>query len=84
MMMGKVTRVSAEEYAVRHGLDPVQIDGIPEGFSFKTPTKQIGDTFVDSEFIALIPLAYWSDHHSVKARDEVELVYLYKKQKKPK
>lgn len=51
----KNTRVNVEEQAKKRGYDPVQIDGIPEGFSFQAPTVRIADVVHEGQFIAFIP-----------------------------
>lgn len=51
----KWTRAYVEEYAKGRGLEPVQIDGIPEGFSFIGPDIQIGDVWHGGYFYAFIP-----------------------------
>ncbi len=38
----KATRHNVEEWAKQKGLDPVQIDGIPEGFAWREPDITIG------------------------------------------
>jgi len=53
----KVTRAYAEESAKEKGYEPIQVDGIPEGFSFKKPDIDIGGKVHVGELIAFIPLA---------------------------
>lgn len=78
-MMGLVTRVSAEEYAQAQGLEPVQIDGIPEGFSFRAPDIQIGDNHYQGGYVALLPRKNWSTSPIVRAETGRELLNLYNK-----
>ena len=53
----KTTRASVEEFAKKKGYDPVQIDGIPEGFSWKAPDITIGGREHVGYFIAFVPLS---------------------------
>lgn len=49
------TRSNVQSFALNEGYEPIQIDGIPEGFSFKMPDIQIGDSYHIGECIAFIP-----------------------------
>lgn len=60
----KVTFASVQEKVKDKGLEPVQIDGIPEGFSFKEPDVQIGDRLHEGKYIAFIPLKEWGNEAS--------------------
>lgn len=84
MMVGTVTKESVEEYAYKHGLTPVQIDGIPEGFSFKKPDIKIGNQWHEGDYIALLPLHSWSESHAVTAQSVEYLLDLYKRTFKKK
>lgn len=53
----KITRANVADYAEKHGLEPVQIDGIPEGFSFKEPDITIGDIEHKGRIIRFKPMA---------------------------
>lgn len=53
----KWTRANVEEWARERGLEPVTIDGIPEGFSFKEPELTIGDEHHAGSYVAYIPLS---------------------------
>lgn len=53
----KVTRVSVETDCTEAGWEPVQIDGIPEGFSWKMPDVEIGGVNHIGDYVAFIPLA---------------------------
>lgn len=57
--------------------EEIQIDGIPEGFSFKVPSYKIGEKEYGGYFIAYIP---FSEMKRVKANTEEELLELYKKE----
>lgn len=63
-MTGKVTRASVEAFAQQEGLEPIQIDGIPEGFSFKESDVKIGNSVHPGRFTAFIPLKRWEDEIS--------------------
>ena len=49
------TRANVEERAIRLGLEYVQIDGIPEGFSFKRPDIHIGNAIHKGEYVLYVP-----------------------------
>lgn len=40
----KITRANVEQYAKEKGLEPIQIDGVPEGFAWKQPDVTISTT----------------------------------------
>lgn len=65
-MTGKITRASAEQYAKERNLEPIQIDGIPEGFSFiQKNLRQINNVYDYGNLIGLRPNHAWSgDDHS--------------------
>jgi len=71
----KATRATVEEYANSKGLEPVQIDSIPEGFSFKEPDITIAGVEHKGQYIAFFPLSEWS---SVKAETIEQLLQGYK------
>lgn len=71
------TRANVAEYAEKHGLEPVQVDGVPEGFSFKKPELQIGENIHTGEYIACIPLS----DVSVSAETKEELLEIYNQNK---
>lgn len=75
MVVGKATRANVEEYTTKMGFSPVQINGIPEGFSFVEPDIQIGNQVHKGRYIAFIPL---SDCKSVEADDTETLLQAYK------
>lgn len=64
-MIGKVTRASVEEYVKDKGLSPVQIDGIPEGFSFRESELMIGDIVHKGRIVKFKPLADFSDKDAI-------------------
>lgn len=74
-MTGNCTRIRVEEYAHFNGLDNIQIDGIPEQFSFKEPDVTISDKFIKGQYVAFIPLSNWV---TVKADTIHELKEKYK------
>jgi len=58
----KVTRASVQEYVKDKGLELVQIDGIPEGFSFlKKNERKIGGFYDIGQYLVFIPLKSWED-----------------------
>jgi len=75
-MIKKATRVNVEEYAIEKGLTPIQVDGIPEGFSFKENDINIGGIDVVGSYIAFIPLSMWI---SVRADSVEKLIEIYNK-----
>lgn len=76
----KITRANVAEYAQKCGLEPVQIDGIPEGFSFKQPGITVGSSFHEGEYIAFVPLREWEDEKSsVRAITVTALQTLFKR-----
>ena len=75
----KITRANVEEYAKSKGLEPVQIDGIPEGFSFKQSDITIAGKTHLGPYLAFIPLANWEDErHYVSRFDPENLLKAYK------
>lgn len=61
----KITRASAESRADLLGLEPVQIDGIPEGFSFKEPSITIGGSEIPGRIIKYKPMGDWQDEDAI-------------------
>lgn len=55
----KITHANVQAWAKERGLEPVQIDGIPEGFSFKEPDITIGDEDHIGGYVAYVPLSEW-------------------------
>lgn len=74
-MIGKAIRARVAEYAIENGLTLVQIDGIPEGFSFKKPDVTIGNMKHEGKYIAFLPLSYGV---SVEANSEESLLEAYR------
>ncbi len=60
-MIGKVTRANVEEYAEKKGLQPIQIDGIPDGFAWIEPNININGIEHKGRIIKFKPLANWQD-----------------------
>lgn len=50
------TFASVQKQAVKLGWTPVQLDGIPDGFSYKTPDLTIGDVMHQGRYAAFVPL----------------------------
>lgn len=67
------TRANAEEHALSKGLEPVQIDGIPEGFSFKEPDLQIGEEIHVGKYVLFQPLGV----DAVRTETQEELLTSY-------
>lgn len=61
----KITHANVQEYAQKHGLEPVQIDGIPEGFSFKEPNITISGEEHEGDYVGFLPLHDWEAEHSI-------------------
>ena len=79
----RITRANIAQYANDRGLTPVQIDGIPEGFSFKQADITIGETTHQGYLVAFIPMMEWFNiPFALSARDEETLLDLYNNQKK--
>lgn len=55
-MIGGWTRASVEAIAKERGYEPVQIDGIPEGFSWKEPDITIGGKIHKGRIMKYKPL----------------------------
>lgn len=53
----KATRESVEEWAKEKGLEPIQIDGIPEGFSFKEPDLTVNEIEHKGRILKIKPLS---------------------------
>lgn len=52
----KWTRANVEYYATQKGWEPVQIDGIPEGFSWKQPDITINGKDYEGRVFTFEPL----------------------------
>ena len=52
----KWTRANVEEYAKRKGLEPLQRDGIPDGFIWREPDVTIGGTEHKGRTVIFKPL----------------------------
>lgn len=50
------TRANVAEYAEKHGLELIQIDGIPEGFAWKEPAITLGYEFYEGRSVIFTPL----------------------------
>lgn len=57
----RVTKANVEEYVKDRGLEPVQVDGIPEGFAFKSPDIEIGGKLHVGQYVAFVPLKHWEE-----------------------
>ena len=72
----RITHADVAKWAKERGLESVQIDGIPEGFSFIKPHITIGGVEHKGEYVAYIPLSDWK---AVYAQTKAELVEKYNK-----
>ena len=72
----KATRESVEQLAKDY--EPIQVDGIPEGFSFKKPDITIGDKEHKGFYIAYLPL---SENETVVAMNLHDLLKAYNQKK---
>lgn len=61
----KITRANVEQYAQERGFEPIQIDGIPDGFAWKTPDVTINDQTHLGKIIKFKPLADWADKAAI-------------------
>jgi len=61
----KVTRASVESYIENKGFEPIQIDGIPDGFSFKEPNITIGVVEHKGRIIKFNPMKEWEDKDAI-------------------
>lgn len=76
----KITKANVAEYAEKHGLESVQIDGIPEGFSFKEPNVTINGKEHIGQYVSFAPLRDWGFNQSMIRTNTIEeLVTLYTK-----
>lgn len=78
----KVTLANVTEYVKALGYEPVQIDGIPEGFSFKAPNLTIGDKEHIGGYVAFIPLRSWEEISRINAPTQERLLEIYNKETK--
>lgn len=69
------TRANVLELASKAGLEPVQIDGIPEGFSFKQPDITISNVFHKGKYVAFIPHAPTGETVSTYTVQELLVIY---------
>lgn len=61
----KITRANVEFFAKERGYEPIQIDGIPEGFSFKEPDITINGKEIKGRIIKFKPMGDWQDKDSI-------------------
>ena len=79
----KTTRVNVEEFATSKGFEPIEVDGIPDGFAWKMPDITIGGKEHIGAYVAFIPLSEWDSSSGKVVSDTVEtLLELYNKFKK--
>jgi hypothetical protein len=61
----RITRANVERYALSKGLEPVQEDGIPDGFVWKEPDITIGGKEHKGRIIKFKPLTDWDDKEAI-------------------
>ena len=78
----KTTLESVTRYALGQGWEPVQIDGIPEGFSYKKPDLGVGGILHKGGYVVFVPLQRFTEQHMgfYIADTEEELLKWYNKQ----
>jgi hypothetical protein len=69
----KWTRANVSEHAKSKGFDPVQINGIPDGFAYMTPDITIGSGHYKGMIVAYVPLT----DHIVQASNVTDLLTEY-------
>ncbi len=75
----KITRELVASIAQSKGYEPVQIDGIPEGFSWKEPDLTVGETTHKGRYVAFSPLKdEQADGGVIRAETIEELLTIYK------
>jgi hypothetical protein len=74
----KWTRANVENYAKKMGLQLIQIDSIPEGFSFVGDEIRIGGVTYPGKYVGFIPL----EDEMIEASSEDSLKFYYNKAKK--
>ena len=58
----RITRATVEQYAKEKGLEPIQIDGIPEGFSWvKKNEREIQGLYDYGHYMFFKPNAEWTE-----------------------
>lgn len=72
----KITKANVSKWATERGLIPVQLDGIPEGFSFKENDLTVGNVTNYGQYIAYVPLSDWE---TIYANSTKSLQDQYKK-----
>lgn len=65
----KITRANVEQYAKEKGLEPIQIDGISEGFSFIEPDITISNQLHKGRIIKFKPLGEWDKDITYEQRN---------------
>ncbi len=55
----KITRANVQEYAKQKGLNPIQVDGIPDGFAWKEDDLEISGIIHKGRIIKFTPMEEW-------------------------
>ncbi len=75
----KITKELVADIAHKRGYEPVQIDGIPEGFSWMEPDVVINDVHHKGRYVAFVPLKNDTDVGGVIRSEKLEdLLAAYK------
>lgn len=61
----RMTRANVEEYAHVHGYEPIQVDGIPDGFAWTEADITIGGRFIPGKVVIFKPLATWGEEGTI-------------------
>lgn len=61
----KITRANVEAYAKTYGLEPLERDGIPDGFIWKEADVNIDNTLHRGKILIFKPLAEWADEGAI-------------------
>jgi len=67
------TRANVEDKIKNKGYESIQVDGIPEGFSFKEPNITIGEIEHEGDYTAFIP----NHDEQVFSSNKEDLLFIY-------
>jgi len=65
----KITRANVEQYAKEKGLEPIQIDDLPDGFAWQEPDITIGNQTHKGRIIKFKPLGEWDKDITYEQRN---------------
>lgn len=66
----KITHANVTHYASVIGLVPFQIDGIPEGFSYKEPDVSVGGEVKQGRIMIFHPMLEWDQIGAIEYREQ--------------